>query len=263
MAETFIALGDSFTEGLDDPYPDGQSFRGWADRLAEHLAWDRPGSRYANLAIRGKLLGQVVREQVPVAAAARPDLVTLCAGGNDIMRPSADPDAMAAELVGAVRTLRGTGARVVLFTGVDPRNVPLLRRTRPKVARYNDHLRRIADAEGCQLVDLWGMDSLYDWRAWSEDRLHLSAAGHQLVAWHTAELLGLSTGAGRFGGDWRAAWPPPAHTGWLTRRQADARWVRRHLAPWVGRRLRGKSSGDGRAPKRPELTPVSASDSHQ
>jgi hypothetical protein len=30
MYETFVALGDSFTEGLDDVRPDG-SYRGWAD----------------------------------------------------------------------------------------------------------------------------------------------------------------------------------------------------------------------------------------
>src|ERR671922_211592 len=29
----FVALGDSTTEGLMDPLPDGSGFRGWADRL--------------------------------------------------------------------------------------------------------------------------------------------------------------------------------------------------------------------------------------
>jgi lysophospholipase L1-like esterase len=49
---SFVALGDSFTEGVGDPYPDG-TFRGWADRFAAQLAAASPGLRYANLAIRG------------------------------------------------------------------------------------------------------------------------------------------------------------------------------------------------------------------
>ncbi|HEY3882863.1 MAG TPA: SGNH/GDSL hydrolase family protein, partial [Trebonia sp.] len=64
VAPSFVALGDSFTEGLNDPAPGG-GFRGWADRLAGLLAAEYPGLRYANLAVRGKLLREIVAEQVP------------------------------------------------------------------------------------------------------------------------------------------------------------------------------------------------------
>ncbi len=50
--DTFVAIGDSFTEGLNDPDPGG-GFRGWADRVAGALSAQRPGFRYANLAVRG------------------------------------------------------------------------------------------------------------------------------------------------------------------------------------------------------------------
>ena len=90
---SFVALGDSFTEGMDDPYEDGRGYRGWADLVAAELAKNTGEEfRYANLAVRGRLLGQVVDEQVPVALDAAPDLVSLVAGGNDLMRPGADPD---------------------------------------------------------------------------------------------------------------------------------------------------------------------------
>ena len=87
----YIALGDSFTEGLSDPDPGRPGeFRGWADRLAEHLAAATDGDvEYANLAIRGLLLQQVLEDQVPVALEAEPDLVSLIAGGNDLLRPGA------------------------------------------------------------------------------------------------------------------------------------------------------------------------------
>ena len=92
---SFVAIGDSFTEGLDDWLPSGYP-RGWADRVAERLGDGRPDFRYANLAIRGKRLHQIVEDQVPVAERLRPDLITFCAGGNDILRPQCDPDSLAA-----------------------------------------------------------------------------------------------------------------------------------------------------------------------
>ncbi|GAA2905465.1 hypothetical protein GCM10020220_113400 [Nonomuraea rubra] len=87
--KSFVALGDSFTEGLNDPGPDGH-YRGWADRVAERLAADDPSFRYANLAVRGKLLDQIVAEQVPLAVDMAPDLISFCAGGE---RPAAAPAA--------------------------------------------------------------------------------------------------------------------------------------------------------------------------
>jgi lysophospholipase L1-like esterase len=252
---SFAALGDSFTEGLNDPGPGG-GYRGWADRFAEILAATGPGFRYANLAVRGKLLGQVVAEQVPVAVTMAPDLVSIAAGGNDLLRPGADPDELAAVFDGAVARLRGVGSRVVVLTGFDPRTFPVIRWIRGRVAVYNMHLRAIADRHGCTVVDLWSMPVLCDPRVWSDDRLHLTGEGHRRVALRACAAVG-AAGAG-------AGWNEPLTTpaaivapaGWLAARQADARWARQHAAPWLRRRIRGVSSGDGIAPKRPELLPL-------
>ncbi|RBQ19546.1 SGNH/GDSL hydrolase family protein [Spongiactinospora rosea] len=246
---SFVAIGDSFTEGLSDPGPGG-GFRGWADRVAEHLARLDPGFRYANLAVRGRLLDQVVNEQVPKAIAMRPELISFCAGGNDLLRPGCDPDAMAKTFARAVRDLRESGAEVVLFTGVDPRDTPVMRRMRGRFAIFYLHVRSIADLYGCHLVDTWSMQGLRDWRAWHEDRLHMNADGHRLVAARVLDVLGVP------GEDsWREHWPPRELTDPRVRRREDAEWLRRHLLPWIGRRLSGTSSGDGIAAKRPDLTP--------
>jgi lysophospholipase L1-like esterase len=139
---SFVALGDSFTEGVGDYYEDGLSCRGWADRFAEDLAAQRaPGLRYANLAIRGKLLDQVIEEQVPAALALAPDLVSVAAGGNDLLRPRADPDQLAAMFEEMVVALRMAGSQVLVFTGFDPGGFPLIRLIRGKVAAYNAQLR--------------------------------------------------------------------------------------------------------------------------
>jgi lysophospholipase L1-like esterase len=254
---SYVALGDSFTEGLDDlTAPDG-GYRGWADRFAEHLDARQPGLRYANLAVRGKTLRQVADDQVPVAISVRPDLVSIAAGGNDMLRPGADPDALAVQFDQVISTLQQAGCPVLMFTGFDPR-FPVLRLIRGKVAAFNMHLRAIADRHQCRVVDLWSMHVLRDPRAWSADRLHLTPDGHRRVALRACEVVGVPVDE-----DWRDPWPPlgqvsrPAALSWLSARRMDARWARVHAAPWVGRRLRGRSSGDGIPPKRPHLLPFS------
>lgn len=256
---SFAALGDSFTEGLADPGPGG-GYRGWADRFAERLAGLSPGLRYANLAVRGKLLREVVAEQVPAALEMRPELVSIAAGGNDLLRPGGDPDTLAAVFDAAVADLRAAGCQVLIVTGFDPGTFPVIRWIRGKVAVYNMHLRAIADRQHATVVDLWSMPVLRDPRVWSDDRLHLAAEGHRRVALRACEAVGVVPDA-----DWReplpaqGGAPAPAATGWIAARRGDARWARQHALPWVRRRIRGVSSGDGVPPKRPALLPVEPS----
>lgn len=253
---SFVALGDSFTEGLDDPRADQVGYLGWADRFAEKLSVHQPGLRYANLAVRGKVLAEVAEQQVPRAIEMGPDLVSLAAGGNDMLRPRTDPDALAESFDDVVRTLLMAGCQVLMFTGFDPR-FPVLRLIRGKVAAFNMHLRAIADRHGCHVVDLWSMRVLCDPRAWSADRLHLTPDAHRRVALRACEVLGVPVGE-----DWREPWPPTeglASSGtqaWLAARKMDLHWARVHAAPWLARRVRGISSGDDMEPKRPELLPL-------
>jgi lysophospholipase L1-like esterase len=156
---SLVSIGDSFTEGVGDPYPDGSGFRGWADRTAEHLADHLGEIRYANLAVRGKLMRQIVTDQLPPALEMAPDLVTLCAGGNDLLRPAGDPERMAKILDNTVSRLRANGSQVVLFTGVNIAS-GYMRGTIGLFARYYLNVRAIADRHDCFLVDQWSMGAL-------------------------------------------------------------------------------------------------------
>jgi lysophospholipase L1-like esterase len=242
---SFVAIGDSFTEGLNDVLPDG-ALAGWADRLAAILAQQHDGVRYANLAVRGRVLRQIIDEQLPAAVAARPDLISFSAGGNDLLRAGADVDDTAARYEDAVAALRATGARVLVFTGFDVGSTPVLRLARGRIAIYNEHLRGIADRHGCDLVDLWSLTPLRDRRAFSDDRLHLAPQGHERVTRLAARAIGLPA--------------PDPFEPWSgiaaaeRNRHDDLVWARHHLLPWVGRHLRGRSSGDNVLPKRPDLT---------
>ncbi|TXS51587.1 SGNH/GDSL hydrolase family protein [Streptomyces sp. t39] len=248
---SFVAVGDSFTEGMSDLLPDG-SYRGWADLLAARLAARTPDFAYANLAVRGKLIGQIVEEQVGVAAAMRADVVTLVGGLNDTLRPSCDMGRVRGLLDQAVETLAPSCGTLVLMRSPG-RNGPVMQRFRPRMEELFAHIDTLAARHGALVVDLYGAEVLGDQRMWDVDRLHLTAEGHRRVAEAVWQSLGLAAED-----DWRAPLPPATVPGWAVRRAADLRFARRHLGPWIGRRLTGRSSGDGRPAKRPELAPYEA-----
>ncbi|RJQ85998.1 SGNH/GDSL hydrolase family protein [Amycolatopsis panacis] len=249
--DSYVAIGDSFTEGLNDKRADG-TFRGWADRLAEMLAAGEPGFQYANLALRGKMLDEIMAEQLPQALELKPDLVTLCAGGNDVIVPGADVDAIAARLEAGVAALREAGIPVVMFNGPDTKALSVMSVLRGKVAIYNTHLWAIAARHGAKMVDLWTMAPLHDRRAWCDDRLHFTTDAHRRIALLTAEVLGVPVTE-----DWREPYPSSAEpANWISSRRSDLAWTKLHLLPWIRRQLRGESMGDGLSPKRPQLSPL-------
>ena len=247
----YVALGDSFTEGVGDPDPSrANGVRGWADRVAEVLAARTPDFGYANLAIRGRKLPGVLAEQLDPALALGPDLVTLYAGGNDILRPKVDVDALMVDYDAAVGRLRASGATVVLFTGFDLGFAPVFRHLRGRVAVYNELVREVADVHGALLVDYWRLREYRDDRLWDVDRMHMSSLGHTRMAAAVLDVLGVPHALPV------PELPPRPDFTARERRAADLAWAKAHAAPWVRRRLTGTSSGDGLSPRRPTLEPL-------
>jgi len=248
----YVAIGDSFTEGMGDERPDGTP-RGWADLVAAALAagafaaGDEP-VHYANLAIRGRLFAPIVAEQVPVALELRPGLMSFAAGGNDALRRGFDPARLGAALDEVAGRLRATGADLLLFTFAPAnRRLPGRGIYQARAEQANPVVAEIAQRHGARLVDLSADQLLGSPWYWSVDRLHLNTAGHHRVAAHVLDALGIEPDPAW----WAAPGPGPRRS-----LVDDARWVRRHLAPWVHRRLTGRSSGDNRLPKRPNLGPL-------
>ncbi|GAA2069062.1 SGNH/GDSL hydrolase family protein [Williamsia deligens] len=254
----FVAVGDSFPEGVGDTAPDlPNGVRGWADRLARILAGDPSRTdgdvfRYANLALRGKVLDEVVAEQLPTVAALRPDLIAVCAGANDLLRPSVDIDDLMDRYDGLLGDLASTGATVVTFTAFDTARRPLFAALRGRFAIYNELLREIVERRDLVLVDFWRLREFSDRRMWEFDRMHLSPDGHHQMALRVAEALGVEHGLAHT----TLGAVPTISAG--ARRKDDRRWVTREAAPWVGRRLRGVSRGDDMVPRHPEWVEVTA-----
>lgn len=252
---TYVALGDSFTEGVGDPDPARPNgLRGWADRTAEALAAaaarDGVDFGYANLAIRGRKLPAIIDEQVDAAIALGPDLVSIHGGGNDVLRPKVDIDALAATYDEAIGRLAASGAHVVVFTIADPGLNGVIKMIRGRTAIFNEWVREIAEKHDATLVDMWRMRGWKVAEVMDEDRLHLNAVGHQMIAISALDALGVAH-------DLQPIPPVPAPV--LSARQqraANLAWARTHLAPWVQRRVTGRSSGDGVEPKRSTFLPI-------
>lgn len=250
----YVALGDSTTEGLDDPYvPGGNHYRGWADRLAVRLASLTPDFTYANLAVRGRKIGQIHDTQLQPALAMKPDLASVVGGVNDLLRRRVDIEFVGDTMRAMQSALIAGGATVLSMTLPDlTASMRVARVVRERVFAYNETMRAVAAETGAVLVDLAADPGSEHPRFWSIDRLHASAEGHQRIADAAASSLGLPG----------AHWPdnsqlePEVTLGLVHSIPADAAWFWAHLRPWLARRFKGTSSGDGIDPKRPEPAPV-------
>lgn len=247
MAGRFVAIGDSFTEGVGDwdpRLPNG--VRGWADRVAKQLSKADPEWEYANLAIRSRRLAGIVDEQIEPALAMKPTLISFYAGGNDILEVYRDLDAVLEDYARAVERLCASGAQVLLFTGFDVPLHPLLEPMKRRNWLFNAEVRRLAVLHGATLVDYWTWDAYQDRRMWDTDKLHMNRAGHRYMAIQILNLLGVKH---------RLVFEPFGPAERLGARHGlvrDAEWMRQWVLPMFGRRLRGITLGDTLEPRWPE-----------
>ncbi|MFK0010091.1 SGNH/GDSL hydrolase family protein [Paenarthrobacter sp. NPDC090520] len=247
----YVALGDSFTEGVGDRsavLPNG--VRGWADRVAEKLAKAERGWEYANLAVRSKRLRQIIDEQLEPALAMEPTLITLYAGGNDILDFGTDMEALLNDYELFVARLAGTGATLVLFTGYDVKVSAVLEPFKKRNTQYNQRVRDVAEKYGAVLVDYWCFDAYHDPRMWAADRLHMSKAGHKYLAARVLDQLNVPHKISP------KEWDPPTRMGLREWERKQRRWVNDWVLPLFGRKLRGVTLGDSLSPRWPQPVKV-------
>ncbi|WP_141933169.1 glycosyltransferase [Microbacterium sp. SLBN-146] len=253
--EKYVALGDSLTEGLcDTSRMPGGAYRGWADRLAQLLAHDDAAGaelRYANLAVRSRRIRDLTRDQVPRALALKPDLVSLFMGANDLVAGRADPVALAAEFEESVRRLRACDIDVLVVTPFLPHRLSA-RIFATRFAIYASELRRIAAAHRAFLLDLEAHPAIGKLDMWADDKVHLRSRGHRFLAYRAADALGVPDAEALGGLDaaLHADDDTPVSGGWLTR---DA-------LPWVWRRVRGRTAGDGLVAKHDDYVLIRRAD---
>ena len=244
----FIALGDSFTEGMQDEKINEQ-YRGWADRVAEALASETQGFTYMNCAIRGKLVGQVIDDQIPKALRwieGPNTLVSFHAGANDLLRPSYDPNLVLPKYQEAVRVLAATGCQLMLFTAIErvAKSGKMQDLWQARFSQFNKVVRDMAAEVGGIVIEATADPEIGSRRFLDKDRLHLNPAGHHRVAQGVLQKIG-----GPHDANWRSDLPPLPSRSLVAKIYDDLRWFITFLIPWMSRRIRGVSSGDGRSPK--------------
>lgn len=243
-----ITCGDSFTEGMTDQVVDGQ-YRGWADRVADVMAEQNPGFTYMNAAIRGKLVKQVVEEQIPLAlpyVTGPETLFAFHAGANDVLRPNYRAEEVLPIYSQAVREIAKSGATILLFTVLErtDRTGKTADLWESRFRAFNSNVRAVAEEVGAIIADANEENFLSDRRFLAADRLHLNPLGHDRVAQGVLEKLGLA-----YSPNWREPLPPAIPQSRLKRFSSNIKWFLTFLLPWIGRRVSGKSSGDGRLAK--------------
>ena len=257
--QRYVALGDSFTEGVGDVDPTRPNgVRGWADRVAEVMAAGAADRGepfdYANLAIRGRKMGKILDEQIEPALALAPDLVTIYSGVNDILRPKVDIDAIMSDYRDALLRLRNAGITIAVFTAFDPGTKGWFAPIRGRLAIYNEHVREVAEETGSIVLDAWRMRPERPETMWADDRIHLNEVGHQWVAIRVLDRLGIPHHLVELEPQPRPVISP------AERRAANIEWLRRDAVPFVNRRLRGRSSGDNMDPKFASYVPTPLAD---
>lgn len=244
----YVAIGDSFTEGVGDEVLPGTP-RGWADLVAQ--GWADLGGEpigYANLAIRGRLAWPIVEEQLEPALALKPTHLSFNGGGNDMLRPKTPLSRIADTFSQVLRRCDEEGVQLILLSGADPtRHLPLGRMIQRRGDLLSDAvLDRVVDRPDVIRALNWPDKTLAGPGFWAPDRLHMNARGHHRVAARVLTSLGFEPPA-----EW---WALPEQA--VEAKQRQVAYYREHVAPWVRRRLTGTSSGDGRAPKYAGFTTV-------
>jgi lysophospholipase L1-like esterase len=236
------------TEGMCDEIVDG-NYRGWADRTADTLAKDSPNFSYANLAIRGKLLHQVIDGQIPDAVrfiTGPETLVSFHAGANDVLRPNYQAEVAFAQYEKGISDLAKTGATIIVFTVVDrvEGNGKTAQLWHERFSAFNVNVRAVANKYGATIIEADSAKWMADLRFLAKDRLHLNSDGHWRLTQAVLEKLGKD-----FDEAWKIPLAPAGKKPWLKKNGENLLWIISFVIPWIWRRLRGRSSGDGRRAK--------------
>ena len=247
---SYVAIGDSLSEGLGDfEFGEKRINAGWTDRLAALLAQEqRAGGahfEYANLAIRGTKLQKIMTQQVEAAIRLQPDLVTIMAGSNNISNHSKHLDELVAIFRQGIELLLAAGCQVVVATPINPRHLKVFTPIYRRATVLSEALREICAEYGIPVIDVHQIEKLNHLGYWAEDMVHFSGHGHILVANEAAKTLGLSHRIPELESSLIEA---PLRNFFAT-----LRWIKVYVIPFIGRKIRGVTSGDGLEPKLPVL----------
>jgi phosphatidylinositol alpha 1,6-mannosyltransferase len=248
LYRSYVALGDSLTEGLGDTdFELDRHSKGWADRLAGLLACEAANAQqsfdYANLALRGSDSLAILTAQLEQALELKPDLVTIMTGANDLVKLRSRREMIEHMLRGALTRLYNEGTHVVLVNTVRPTHISIARPMVHRAVQMSELIADVAAEFGTPIVDVNSIDEFGRLDYWSGDLAHFSHRGHVLITNKVAESLGLELRDGT-----------EVEPGPLRMTAAEyGKWFAADVLPFWGRRLRGVTAGTWLQPKHSRL----------
>lgn len=247
---SYIAIGDSLSEGLGDfTFNQNRHHNGWTDRLAGILAREAQDSNYdfhfANLALRGTKLETIMSQQVAKALQLQPDLVSVMAGSNDLLSKEDSLPRLRASYRDGLQQLLAGGCDVVVANTINPLHLRVFKPLRYRAERFSEMIGDVAGEFAIPVIDVFGIQDFEQLLYWAEDMVHFSGHGHIAVANQAAKLLDLNY---RYQQINTADFAPVTRSVFET-----LAWVGRDVIPFLQRKLKGVTSGDGMHPKHLQL----------
>ena len=189
----YVAIGASDAIGVGASAPEQD---GWVPLLRDRLPDD---STLVNLGVSGSKLSEALEQQLPVALAAQPDLVTVWLAANDLTG-RVPLEAYTADLDRLLAALDTTGATVLLGNLPDLAQLPALRAVDPTLVRqevdaWNAAIAEVASHHRVILVDLrttWQELAAHPEYV-AADGFHPSSLGHARLAerfWQALQASG-------------------------------------------------------------------------
>lgn len=185
MWQHFVAIGDSLTEGIGDRV-EGYNRLGWVDQFYDLLAPQNPGLRYTNLGVRGLLSAEIRASQLAPALELKPDLVSVIAGGNDVMKGGWNPRNFENSMAEMLGQLVDSGATVITSTLPDFYYLPVPAKIKEKLSlqiqEMNAIIRQLAQRYAIGCAEAWNQPAPHQENFWSADKVHPNAYGYSEIA---------------------------------------------------------------------------------
>lgn len=197
---TYVAIGASDTQAAGaSSYEHGYvvAIHRYLEKIT-HQKWE-----FINVGRSGARITDVIERQLPLAIAARPTVVSIWVGGNDV-RHKIHPNGFERLLRGMLKALREETNAIVLIANLPEMERQPFARSAPHDEReflrkqsriYNSIIERAANDFGAILVDLRTISEMYDERFFCNDGLHPNDMGYTRIAERFVEALRKHIGA--------------------------------------------------------------------
>ncbi|PED53375.1 lipase [Bacillus anthracis] len=183
MWKRFVAIGDSFTEGIGDEV-EGIALKSWVDHFVELCAFD---IEYANFAKRGLVTNEIRSQQLEKALTFKPDLVSLIAGANDVLKGRWNHQAYKNDMEFMIDKLSKTDADIIIanlpdFTVRLPFSSEKKQKLKEQLLEANEVILSLSREYKLHYIDFWNNHLVNDNMLWSTDFIHPNSKGYVKVA---------------------------------------------------------------------------------